>query len=182
MADRAALNAFLVGVERRAFRTAELGVRNRDDALDSVQDAMMTLAKRYADKPEAEWPPLFFRILTSKITDFHRRQTVRRRLFGWVAQLRDDEDADAQDPFAHVADVQAREPEFRALLDDASGRMVALVAALPLRQQQAFLWRVWEGLDVKATAAAMSCSEGSVKTHLSRAVHGLRMKLEQHWS
>ena len=182
MADRAALNAFLVGVERRAFRTAELGVRNRDDALDIVQDAMMTLAKSYADKPEADWPPLFFRILTSKITDFHRRQTVRRRLFGWVAQLRDDEDADAQDPFADVADVQAREPEFRTLLDDASGRMVALVAALPLRQQQAFLWRVWEGLDVKATAAAMGCSEGSVKTHLSRAVHGLRTKLEQHWS
>lgn len=175
------MNAFLAGVERRAFRMAELAVRNRDDALDIVQDVMLTLVRTYAEKPAAEWPPLFFRILSTRITDFHRRQTVRRRIFGAGASLRDDEDAEAQDPFAAIADGQGAEPEFRATLDGASSRMVELVEALPLRQQQAFLLRVWEGFDVAQTASAMGCSEGSVKTHLSRAVHALRAQLGEHW-
>jgi RNA polymerase sigma-70 factor (ECF subfamily) len=175
------MNAFLASVERRAFRMAEFAVRNRDDALDIVQDVMLTLVRKYADKPEAEWAPLFFRILSTRITDFHRRQTVRRRLFVFASAARDDEDPDAQDPFAHVANVDSAEPEFRARLDGASSRMVELVEALPLRQQQAFLLRVWEGFDVAETAAAMGCSEGSVKTHLSRAVHALRAQLGEHW-
>lgn len=180
MADHAALNAFLASVERRALRTAEFAVRNRDDALDIVQDAMLSLARGYAMRPADEWAPLFHRILTSRITDFCRRRTVRLRLFGSPA-LRDDEDPEASDPFARIAGARGDEPEFRALSSAASERLVELVADLPLRQQQAFLLRVWEGLDVAATAAAMSCSEGSVKTHLSRAVHTLRARLDDHW-
>ena len=181
MADRAALNRFLASVERRAFRMAEMAVRNPDDALDIVQDAMLALVRNYGDKPEVEWPPLFHRILATRITDFHRRQSVKRRLFGWAPWSRDEEDSQAVDPLEQIADGAAAEPEFRQQINVASEQVVAAVAALPLRQQQAFLLRVWEGLDVAATAAAMGCSQGSVKTHLSRAVHSLRLSLAEHW-
>lgn len=181
MADRDALNRFLASVERRAFRLAEMAVRNPDDALDIVQDAMLGLVRKYAEKPAAEWAPLFFRILTTRITDFHRRQTVKRRLFVWPTRSRDDEDVDAMDPLLEIADGEGAEPEFRTQLNIASEHLLAAVAALPGRQQQAFLLRVWEGLDVAETALAMGCSDGSVKTHLSRAMYSLRGTLSAHW-
>ena len=181
MADRAALNQFLAGVERRAYRMAQLGVRNQDDALDIVQDVMLALTRKYADRPAAEWGPLFQRMLTTRITDYHRRQTVQRRRFGWSWRGQDDEDANAEDPLAQIVDGVGAEPEFRAALDAASAELLAAVGGLPLRQQQAFLLRVWEGLDVAGTAAAMGCSQGSVKTHLSRAMHSLRVRLQAHW-
>lgn len=175
--DAAALNRFLASVERRAFRMADLAVRNRDDALDIVQDAMLVLARRYADRPEAEWAPLFFTILRTRITDFQRRRSVRQRVFGWLGK-RDDDDAD---PLEAVADGKAAEPDHRLALGDASAQLVVLVERLPARQQQAFLLRAWEGLDVAQTASAMGCSEGSVKTHYSRAVHSLREWLGDHY-
>lgn len=181
MVDRAALNRFFVSVERRALRMAQLAVKNPDDALDIVQDVMLALVRKYAERPEAEWAPLFQRMLATRITDHHRRHTVQRRRFGWSWRSQDDEDEDAVDPLLAIADVAAAEPEFRAQLDVTSAELIAAVGALPLRQQQAFLLRMWEGMDVAGTAAAMGCSQGSVKTHLSRAVHSLREQLQAHW-
>ena len=179
MSDAAALNRFLSGVEQRAFRMARIAVRNTDDALDIVQDSMLTLAHKYAAKPEGEWAPLFFRILRNRITDWHRRARVRRSVFG-VFALRDD-DGEPVDPTTLAVDGPAAEPEFATQMGAATARLEQAVGALPERQREAFLLRIWEGLDVAATALAMRCSEGSVKTHLSRAVHRLRQQLEDDW-
>ncbi len=174
----AALNQFLAGVEKRAFFMANAAVGNQADALDIVQDAMLTLADKYARKPEAEWKPLFYRILQNRITDFHRRNAVRRRFFAPRPAAREDLDVDPVDLAQGPAAV---EPGNRSALDDATAKMLELVPALPRRQQQAFLLRTLEGLSVAETARAMKCSEGSVKTHYSRAVHSLRSELEEYW-
>ncbi len=178
MADQAELNTFLQSVERRAFRMAEFAVRNADDALDIVQDAMLGLATRYADRPTSEWRPLFYRILHSRIMDWHRHQGLRRRLFGWLPGNDDEDDVD---PLSNVAGEVGTEPEHRATVGDLNAALVEAIGALPVRQQQAFLLRSWEGLDVRETAAAMGCSEGSVKTHHSRAVRALRQRLGPAW-
>ena len=168
----ARLDAFLKSVERRALRIAELGCGQRDQALDLVQDAMMGFVRNYARRPDDEWAPLFHRVLDSRLTDWHRRQRVRGRwLSAWFGS--DDED----DPIAAVADPSEPGPLERLAGSEAGARLDAALRALPLRQRQAFLLRIWEGLDVGATATAMRCSEGSVKTHLSRALARLRDSL-----
>jgi RNA polymerase sigma-70 factor (ECF subfamily) len=179
MSNAPALNRFLTDVEQRAFRMARFAVADTDEALDIVQDAMLTLAAKYAHKPEAEWPPLFFRILRNRITDFHRRRTIQKGIFALFGS-RSSGDDDAN-PLEQLSDERRAEPEFRAQLNVATERLEAAVAALPTRQREAFLLRVWEGFDVAATARAMRCSEGSVKTHFSRAVHTLRDQLEDDW-
>lgn len=175
----AALNRFLAGVEKRAFRMARYSVGDTDEAMDIVQDSMLTLARRYADKAEAEWAPLFFRILNNRITDWHRRARVKRRLFGLFRARPEEEDP--VDPVALVPDRPGAEPEHAVRMQAAAERLEAAVGELPERQRQALLLRIWEGLDVATTAQAMGCSEGSVKTHLSRAVHRLREELEDDW-
>jgi RNA polymerase sigma-70 factor (ECF subfamily) len=179
VSDAAALDRFLAGVEKRAYRMARFSVRDSDEAMDIVQDSMFTLARRYGGRPESEWAPLFFRILNNRIVDWHRRARVRRGLFGWIE--REPGGSDAPDPVALIADGPAAEPEYALRLEGAAGRIESAVQALPERQRQALLLRVWEGLDVADTARAMGCSEGSVKTHLSRAVHRLRRVLEDDW-
>ncbi|TDJ39570.1 MAG: RNA polymerase sigma factor [Gammaproteobacteria bacterium] len=174
--DSAALNRFLAGVERRAFRMARLAVKDVDEAMDIVQDTMLTLVRKYADKGEGDWPPLFHRILQNRITDWHRRRIVRSRV---MMVLGRSDGAEEVDPIQQVADGPAANPEYRVQLDAVSQRMAALVEALPHRQQQAFLLRTWEGLSVAATARAMRCSQGSVKTHYSRAIHRLRSELTE---
>ena len=171
------LEAFFIGVERRALRMAQIATGNTDDALDIVQDAMLALVRKYAHKPSGEWGPLFHRILQSRITDWHRKNVIRTRWRVWLGG-RAQQEEDAQDPVQVLADPQGVAPEQRASLDDATEALVAAVGALPLRQQQAFMLRAWEGLDVAATARAMGCSEGSVKTHYSRALQALRGRLE----
>ena len=156
---------------------AMVAVKNQDDALDIVQDVMMTLARKYAQKPAAEWRPLFFRILRNRITDFHRSRGVRRRIMGWFGA--DEADAD-MDPLEAVEGPRSSQPDRQFVLDGARHEIVEAVGRLPERQQQAFMLRAWEGLDVKDTAAAMGCGEGSVKTHYSRAVHTLREVLEEY--
>ena len=171
-----ALNAFLAGVERRALRMAEFAVGDHEDALDLVQDAMLLLVRRYAERPESEWPPLFWRILNNRITDLHRRRQVRKRVLGWFTPRVDEElgeiDATAQAP----AD-RAWEPEAMLERSSLAGRILAAIRALPLRQRQVFLLRQWEGLSVAETAGVMQCTEGSVKTHHSRAIASLRERL-----
>ncbi len=171
------LDRFLAGVEKRAYRMARIATSNSDDALDIVQDAMLKLVEKYADRSEAELGPLFHTILQSRIRDWYRRSSVRNRLRSWLGSEDDEEDA-----LQLVADPAGRSPD---QLLEARGGIEALDKALhslPLRQQQVFLLRAWEGLDVKDTARAMNCAEGSVKTHYSRALAALRVKLGEHWS
>jgi RNA polymerase sigma-70 factor, ECF subfamily len=170
-----ALNQFLAGVELKAFKIAQTALRHEDDALDAVQDAMLQLARAYSERPAQEWKPLFYRILENRIRDMQRRRTVRGRVISWLP-FRGDEDDDEPDPIAQAPSLEPQ-PVKRLELDEAVGALERALAALPRRQQQAFLLRALEGLDVAATAAAMGCSEGSVKTHYFRAVQALRAQL-----
>lgn len=178
LAQRRQLDQFLAGVERRALRMAEFAVRNRDDAMEIVQDAMLKLAQRYGQHAPSDWPPLFQRILQSRITDHFRRQKVRNRLFVWFSKH--DDDDDGYDPIAEAPDESLNNPLDRLSLEQGNSALVDAVATLPERQRQAFLLRHWEGLSERDTAFAMQCSEGSVKTHLSRAMQALRSKLAAH--
>ncbi len=165
------LNRFLAEVERRALRIAEIAVRDRDEALDLVQDAMIKLARKYADRDTAEWPPLFYRILQNGIRDWYRRQAVRNRVMVWFGRSKDD---DEYDPVASAPDPIGRTPDQELSNEEAMQSLEVAVHALPARQREAFMLRTFEGLDVAGTAVAMGCSEGSVKTHYSRAIHSLR--------
>jgi RNA polymerase sigma-70 factor (ECF subfamily) len=171
------LNNFLAVVERRAFKIAHIATTNSDEALDLVQDAMLVFVKRYASRPAAEWGVLFHRTLQSRIIDWHRRETVRNRFRGWLGG--GDRDQDNEDPISTVADTATPDPAEQMIRLDLGAAIENALRTLPLRQQQAFLLRAWEGLDVAETAFAMGCSEGSVKTHYSRAVHALRKHLEE---
>jgi RNA polymerase sigma-70 factor (ECF subfamily) len=176
-----ALNQFLATVELKAFRMAQAGLRHQDDALDAVQDAMMHLARSYSERPPQEWKPLFYRILENRIRDMQRRRTVRGRVIAWLPFRRDEDDDEGLDPIA-IAPSPEPLPVRRLEMDEAMEALDVAVAALPNRQRQAFLLRNLEGLDVAQTAAAMGCSEGSVKTHYFRAVQNLRAQLGEFWS
>lgn len=167
----ATLAEFLAGIEGRAFRFAEVALRQRDDALDAVQDAMMKMLV-YRERPSGEWTPLFWSILRRRMIDMQRRARFR---LGWLRPAgevahADDVSIDWADPGAGPA----RAHEQR----EAWSRLVLALRALPARQREAFTLRVLEELDVATTAKAMGCSEGSVKTHLSRARQALNSQLE----
>ncbi|MEZ5526699.1 MAG: RNA polymerase sigma factor [Gammaproteobacteria bacterium] len=172
------LDSFLADVQGRAYRIAQIATNNPDDALDLVQDAMFKLVEKYADRDAAQWGPLFYSILQSRINDWHRRNSVRRRVMSWFKGG----DDDSEDPIERAVDNAQRSPEQRVQLDASMEKLQQALQALPLRQQQVFLLRAWEGLDVRETALAMSCAEGSVKSHYSRAIHSLREQLGEHWS
>ncbi|MCZ6852719.1 MAG: RNA polymerase sigma factor [Gammaproteobacteria bacterium] len=180
MSRTAQMNRFLADVEKRAFRMAQVAVKDADEALDIVQDTMFTLVRKYANKPNDEWRPLFYRILKNRITDWHRRNTVKSRVFAFFTQQT--EEGEVFDPIEQAPDRESAAPDVRAQLDGAAEELVGAVGRLPARQQQAFLLRALEGLSVADTARAMKCSDGSVKTHYSRAVHSLREVLKEHWS
>ena len=166
------LDAFLAGVERRAFRVAELALGHREDALDAVQEAMIRLL-RYGGRPPQEWSPLFWGILRRQVADRHRRNAVRRRVLTWLGRAGED----GPDPLELLPDPGA--DPLRRLQDGRAWEALGIaVRALPRRQRECWLLRELQGLDVAETAAAMGCSQGSVKTHLSRAMHALRGKLE----
>ena len=174
------LEKFLAEIERRAFRMAQVALRDPDDAMDVVQDAMLKLARNYAARPSAEWRPLFYRILENGIRDLQRRRSVRKRFMSWMPSAKQDPDNEAQDPLENVADASPAIPEV-LMRDQAMLKLETSLQALPARQRQAFMLRNFEGLDVAGTATAMGCSEGSVKTHYSRAVHTLREQLGEVW-
>ena len=182
MTPEQALADFLKSVEKRAFKRTVFNVRDEESALDIVQDAMIRLAERYADRPTEEWPMLFQRILSNATMDWFRRQKVRNALFTSLDDLEaTDEDSgfdlleylqtDATNSGTESAADGAYRSEVMAIIESE-------VAALPNRQREAFLLRYWEDLDVAETAQAMGCSEGSVKTHCSRAVHALAQALK----
>jgi RNA polymerase sigma-70 factor (ECF subfamily) len=175
--SKESLNGFLAGVERRALRMAQFASRNSAEAMDLVQEAMMKFSEKYSARPENEWPVLFYRVLQNRITDWHRRNTVRKRVFGWLGMGREEEEEG--DPIGRVADLKSPNPFEKLLLSEAGAAMEKAIRSLPLRQRQAFLLRAWEGLDIAQTASVMGCSEGSIKTHYSRAVSSLRTRLEE---
>ncbi|NEX61827.1 RNA polymerase sigma factor [Noviherbaspirillum galbum] len=182
MATDKELSDFLENVERRAFKQAVYAVRRDEAALDIVQDAMIKLAEKYADKPAAELPLLFQRILQNTIHDFFRREKVRNTwvsLFSGLAG--NDEDGDGFDileTFEAEEGTQAAESSAdKVEREQVLAIIEEEVQKLPTRQREAFLMRYWQDMDVAETAAAMGCSEGSVKTHCSRATHTLAQAL-----
>lgn len=173
----APIERFLASVERRAYRMAAIATGSREEALDIVQDAMLALVRRYGDRPAQDWGPLFQRVLQSRITDWQRRRAVRGRVLVWLGRS-DPEADDRGDPLEALPDPCDRGPDRELERERLGERLEAVLRRLPPRQQQAFLLRAWEGLDTAATAAAMGCSQGSVKTHYSRAVAALKGHLE----
>ena len=167
----ASLDAFLADIGPRAFRFAEAGLRQRDDALDAVQDAMMKMLV-YRERPPTEWTPLFWSILRRRMIDMQRRASFRLRWLRPSGDLphADDASIDWADPGAGPAQAHEQRQSY--------ARLVAALRALPARQREAFTLRVFEELDVATTAQVMGCSEGSVKTHLSRARQALQSQLE----
>jgi RNA polymerase sigma-70 factor (ECF subfamily) len=163
------LDAFLAAIGPRAFRFAESGLRHREDALDAVQEAMLKMLA-YRERPAQEWTPLFWSILRSRIIDAQRRRTFR---FGWL-DSRDPQDEAQTADWADPSPDPSRDHDGR----EAWTKLAAALRALPRRQREAFTLRVLEELDVAGTARVMQCSEGSVKTHLSRAREALRRQLE----
>lgn len=182
MAFEKELSDFLRSVEKRAFKRAVYSVRDEDAALYIVQDAMIKLAENYADRPSAEWPPLFQRILANATMDWFRRQKVRGSLFRNFSDFEsasDDPDHDFLETLEALAGSAGAESAMDALSREQVLSMIeAAIGELPGRQREAFLLRYWEELDVAETAEAMGCSEGSVKTHCSRAVHALAKALK----
>ena len=170
-AEAQTLARFLEGIGPRAFRFAELGLRHREDALDAVQEAMVRMLA-YRERPPQEWPPLFWRILRTRVVDAQRRRTFRLR---WLAPA--PAAANGNDETVDWVDA-GPDPERHHDGREAYARLAEALAALPRRQREAFTLRVLEELDVADTARAMGCSEGSVKTHLSRAREALQRQLE----
>jgi len=178
LATRSELSAFLAGVERRAFKQAVFAVREEESALDIVQDAMLRLSQSYGDRAAEELAPLFQRILQNAIRDWFRRQKIRSlwtTLLSSLAPGRDaDEDRDPLDTLQEAGDANREAgPAEQAERSQVIEIIEQEIARLPARQREAFLMRYWEELDVAETAEAMGCSEGSVKTHCSRATHAL---------
>ena len=177
------LDEFLASVESRAFSLALMSTQHHEqDALDIVQDTMFAFVRYYAEKPEEEWKPLFYRVLNSKTMDFHRRQSVRNRWRLWLDNTLDESNEHAPEDFhAAFADPLAQEGETFVSGQRRLKVLEQSVSELPLRQRQAFLFRCWEGLSTRETAAVMICSEGSVKTHYFRALKALKLALKEHW-
>lgn len=169
----AVLDAFLASVEADAYRLALSASHNPDEAVDIVQDAMMTLVQHYRDKQSDELAPLFHRILQNRIRDWYRRRSVKHTLLRWSG---------LGDTTQATADIPAPEHAQPDALLGSTGDLLVIEEALrqlPLRQQQTFLLRAWKEMSVEETAHAMSVSTGSVKTHYSRALKSLRVLLEE---
>jgi RNA polymerase sigma-70 factor (ECF subfamily) len=182
LATEQELSDFLKSVERRAFKRSIYHVRDEEAALDIVQDSMMKLAEHYGDKPPNELPMLFQRILSNCTLDWFRRQKTRNALFSNMSDFEssnDDGDFDLLETFAFAqGSQQAESAEDTTRRAQILREIEAQIQELPARQREAFLMRYWEEMDVAETAAAMGCSEGSVKTHCSRAVQALSKSLK----
>jgi RNA polymerase sigma-70 factor (ECF subfamily) len=181
MATRRELGEFLAGAERRAYKQALFALRDEDNALDVVQDAMLKLSEHYSDRPAPELPLLFTRILQNSIHDFFRRQKVRSTWVSLFSAFTGSQDND-EDPLETLEAMHGTQAAERVTEQGESGQIVAILAKeqdrLPGRPRKAYLVSSREQKDVAETAAAMGCSEGSVKTHCSRATHALARALQ----
>jgi RNA polymerase sigma-70 factor (ECF subfamily) len=182
LASPAELSQFLSSVERRAYKHAAFSVRNDHDALDIVQDAMIKLAEKYGDKPVEELPLLFQRILQNTIRDHYRRQKVRSAWTTLFSALQPKHQEEEFDPLDTLEDDENHSSPAGPGESLQQKQLIDLIeqalSNLPARQREAFLLRYWEGLDTTETAEAMGCTEGSVKTHCSRATHALATALK----
>jgi RNA polymerase sigma-70 factor, ECF subfamily len=183
LATERELSDFLKSVEKRAFKRSIYHVRDEEAALDIVQDSMMKLAEHYGDKPANELPMLFQRILSNCTLDWFRRQKTRNALFSNMSDFESSSDEggefDLLETFAFAdGSQQAESAEDTTRRAQVLREIEAEIQELPGRQREAFLMRYWEDMDVAETAAAMGCSEGSVKTHCSRAVQALSKALK----
>jgi RNA polymerase sigma-70 factor (ECF subfamily) len=182
LATELELSDFLKSVEKRAFKRSVYHVRNDDAALDIVQDSMMKLAEHYGHKSVEELPMLFQRILTNCTLDWFRRQKTQNALFSNMSDFESDS-IDGEFDLLETLQVSGVQ-EFHESTESQTDRAQTLhaieleIQELPARQREAFLMRYWEDMDVAETAAAMGCSQGSVKTHCSRAVHALAQALK----
>lgn len=172
------LELFLIDIEKRAFRIAQLAVRNDADALDIVQDAMIKLSCNYADRAAIEWKPLFYKILENRILDWHRREKTRHKWFWWKSS---NDEADDSNDITEMADA-GLDPMQQLQQAQLGSDLLNVIEQLPVKQQQCFLLRCWEGMSVKETALAMDVNEGSVKTHYFRAVQKLQTVIGDHES
>jgi RNA polymerase sigma-70 factor (ECF subfamily) len=181
LASRSELSAFLESVERRAFKQAVFAVREQEAALDIVQDAMLRLAEKYGQRPASELPMLFHRIMQNAIRDWYRRQKVRSLWITLLSSLGSGRDDDGEDPLETFEAPDGSNPQAPGS-DLEKAQVLEIIeqeiTRLPERQREAFLMRYWEELDVAETARRMGCSEGSVKTHCSRAAHTLAAALK----
>ena len=175
------MDTFLRDIERRAFQMARMATGSREDALDIVQDSMYKLVQKYSSNTAEEWRPLFYRILNGKITDYYRRNAVKNRLLrlaSWGMKA-DDEGGDLID---RAEGHHSQTPDQMFVRQQQIERLTEAVEGLPTRQREAFMLRCWDGMSTALTAECMGCTEGSVKTHYSRAMHSLRHSLEDYWN
>jgi RNA polymerase sigma-70 factor (ECF subfamily) len=171
------MDAFLLEVEKRAYRITVASIRDADEALDIVQDAMISLVRKYSGRPAEEWRPLFYRILKNRIRDWQRHGVVKGRVLSFFGG----QEGETYDPVAQALGPLTSNPDEAVARGEAMAALEKELAKVPRRQREAFMLRNFEGLSVSETAIAMSCSEGSVKTHYFRAVHRLRESLGEHF-
>lgn len=183
MATPLELSNFLKEAERRAFKRSLYHVRNEESALDIVQDSMMKLSIHYGDKPANELPLLFARILSNTTLDWFRSRTKERAVFSNFSDFGSGDEEDGSDILEtlEVLDVNEQHESTETSLDrkETLKLLEKEIEKLPMRQREAFLLRYWEDMDVAETAATMGCTEGSVKTHCSRACHALSASLKE---
>lgn len=174
------MEEFLKYIDRRAFHMARLNTGDTETSLDIVQEAMYKLVQKYSAKSKEEWKPLFYQILSRKLTDYYRRKAVRDKVFIWSKpQVQDDQEL-LVDSSLNAPGLHSETPHEMHMRSQRITKLNQSVQQLPHRQRQAFMLRCWEGLSTNDTALAMGCSQGSVKTHYSRAMHSLREMLEDY--
>lgn len=170
------IQAFLQSIEKRAYKMAYMATRKEEDALDLLQNAMMKLVEKYSDKPESELKPLFYAILQNQIKNWYRQQAQISKWFFWQ---KSDYDADDYEQELMPQGTEEITPEQLLQTGQEQQQLLDVLEQLPVKQQQCFLLRSWEGLSVKETAKVMNCSEGTVKTHMSRASQKLQQAMAE---
>jgi RNA polymerase sigma-70 factor (ECF subfamily) len=164
------LNRFFIEHEKKAYTLAFMSLKNQDDALDVLQDVMIKFVEKYKHKQYQVWAPLFYRMVQNRITDFHRKKTQKNKYFSFFSN-------EDENHIENIADENL--PTIISMIDSHMkiNNLQNALETLSTRQLQAFMCRIWEGLSVSQTAQSMKCSQGSVKTHLFRAVKQLKLYL-----
>ncbi len=175
MDNTAQLNQFFIAHEKKAYAIAFMSLKNQEDALDVVQDVMIKFVQKYSNKDESCWQALFYRMINNRITDFHRANTKKKNLFSFLTSQDEHEDATSNIEDTNQIDIVNQINNEMTL-----SHLQTALNDLPTRQLQSFMCRIWEGLSVAETAQSMKCSQGSVKTHLFRALSHLRSKVNTH--
>ena len=174
------MEEFLKSVEKKAFRMIQIATGQTDDSLDLLQDCMMAFVRKYSDKSKSEWKPLFYRVVQNRIRDWYRREKVKKLFFISLSGRQDTLD-NPSDPLESIEDNKGVDSSTALKTSQAMKKLDDVLKQLPARQQQVFLLRSWEGLNTEETARAMGCTQGTVKTHYSRALTKLKQELEGTW-